>query len=364
MKYRYYKIGAAVIAGLLLMVCGLPSYAVSLEFVGLSSADEHNYVGRVRIPIDDPNNSDPGPAVDVGATDFTIEFWMRTTVAGPSISCNSNSWINARIIIDRDRYNQGRAYGIAIADGSIAFGVDSASSSETVCGDTNVADDTWHHIAVQRRFSDGRLYIYVDGALDEDEDGPDGDVSYPNDGYPESFCGPSSNQACLESDPYIVIGAEKHDADVDTYPPYIGKIDELRFSNNLRYSTSGYSVPMNDFPDTDANTVGMYHFNEGSAGSNCATNTSIFDSATASTGHCRFGGTPQAGPIWSGDTPFSPTSGSSSSSSGGGSSSSSSSSSSSGGDSGGGGGGGQLGVWILGLLMSAYGRRLYLQSKK
>jgi hypothetical protein len=355
------------------LLYSLTGHAVSLEFFGLSSADEGDYVGRVRIPLDDPEiDDDPGPAVDVGAGDFTIEFWMRTTEPGPSIgSCSSNNWISARIIIDRDRYEQARAYGIAITDGVIAFGVDSNEGSETVCGDTDVADDEWHHVAVQRRYSDGRLYIFVDGGLDAEEDGPGGDISYPDNGYPNDRCviNGMSSQPCLESDPYIVIGAEKHDVDVDSYPPFIGRIDEIRFSDTLRYAT-GYTVPTSGFA-VDGSTVALYPLEEGTAGSSCLTGNQIFDTAGGDDGHCRFGGNSSGGPRWSADTPFSPlppgsssssssstsSSTSSSSSSGGtGSSTSSSSSSSGGGDGGGGGGAFHIGLIAL-LLAAAYRRR-------
>ena len=48
-------------------------------------------------PVDDPATLSPGPAADVGAGDFTIEFWMKAAAAentaGP-VACGANTaWI-------------------------------------------------------------------------------------------------------------------------------------------------------------------------------------------------------------------------------------------------------------------------------
>ena len=64
-------------------------------------------------------------------------------------------------------------------------------------------------------------------------DGPDGDISYPDDGVPGNFCG----GPCNNSDPFLVIGAEKHDAGA-AYPSYRGRFDELRVSSVLRYAAN------------------------------------------------------------------------------------------------------------------------------
>ena len=69
----------------------------------------------------------------------------------------------------------------------------------------------------------------MDGSLEAEGDGPDGDVSYPDDGVPGNFC----NGSCANSDPFLVLGAEKHDAG-SQYPSYSGWLDEVRLSSVLR----------------------------------------------------------------------------------------------------------------------------------
>lgn len=265
----------------------------SLRFFGTPTNDDH----RVKIRIDDPANSDPGPPADIGAEDFTLEFWMKAASgnnATESSPCAAGwgSWVQGNIIIDRDRFNQGQSFGISIVDGVLWFGLDnSAQTAHTICGTTNVLDGQWYHVAVQRRISDGWIQLYVNGVLEAEADGPDGDISYPDDGIPGNFCG----GLCDFSDPFLVIGAEKHDANVNAYPSYSGLIDEVRLSNSIRYNGASFSIPTQAFI-ADENTVALYHFDEGSG-------THVYDTSGAVGGPSN--GVIQAGVDWTTETPFS-----------------------------------------------------------
>jgi hypothetical protein len=169
----------------------------------------------------------------------------------------------------------------------ILFGV-FTNSSLTICGTSNVLDDQWHHIAAQHGL-DGRMSLYVDGRLEADyNNGPTGDLSYPDDGT-TNYCG-----GVCSNNPYLVIGAEKHDIGLH----YSGWLTEVRLSTTQRYSTN-FTRPTQPFV-ADANTAALYHFDE-SSGDN------IYDTSGAlggpSNGVRRYGGTP-AGPEWSTETPF------------------------------------------------------------
>ncbi|MGE3166249.1 MAG: LamG-like jellyroll fold domain-containing protein [Planctomycetota bacterium] len=266
----------------------------SLRFFGNGVGD----IDRVKIRIDDPSTTVPGPPADVGATDFTIEFWLRAfaaeNLASASGSGPTNAWINGNIVIDRDRYNQPRNYGISLGAGLVQFGVMGPTGEAfTLSGATDVRDGSWHHIAVQRRRVDGFLWVFVDGVVEAQVDGPDGDISYPDDGVPGDFCG----GPCLNSDPFIVIAAEKHDAG-PAYPSFAGWIDDLRISDTLRYGAP-FTPAAAPFL-SDAATVALYHFDEGAADA-------VADSSNhplgPSPGVRNFGGSP-AGPLWSLETPF------------------------------------------------------------
>ena len=270
----------------------------SLRFYGsgVSAPDQD----RVKIMIDNPANGNPGPPADIGASDFTIEFWMKAQASdntSPGVSCGANiNWIYGNIILDRDRYNQDRKFGISLAGGYVVFGISGDGSGEqTLCGSSNVLDNAWHHIALQRRRSDGYLWMYIDGIPEGEVDGPDGDISYPDDGTPCGSCCGGAN--CNNSDPYLVIGAEKHDAGAQ-FPSYNGFLDELRLSTVLRYSAT--FIPSSSPFNSDEQTAALYHFDEG-AGS-ILTDFSVAPGGP-SPGNIYFGGTPE-GPVWSLDTPF------------------------------------------------------------
>lgn len=269
----------------------------SLRFFGNGVDD----VDRVKIRVDDPGSALPGPPADVGASDFTIEFWMRGFASengSAAVAGGANiDWIFGNILLDRDRYNQDRKFGLSIAGGRVAFGVSGDGTGDhTIVGGTNVLDGAWHHVAVQRRRSDGRLELFVDGGLDAFASGalgPDGDVSYPDDGVPGNFCG----GPCTNSDPFLVLGAEKHDAG-PSFPSFAGWLDELRISTVLRYAGT-FTPPTTPFA-TDAATAALYPLDEG-AGSTAHDTSGA--TGGPSHGELRFGGSP-SGPRWSPLDPF------------------------------------------------------------
>ncbi len=249
-----------------------------LRFYGNGTGD----MDRVKVPIDAPPNK-----VDVGG-DFTIEFQMRAQAAqnplgASAITGANDDWTLGHVIIDRDIFGSGDHgdYGISLANGRIAFGVNNGSQSYTLISSVSVADDTWHHIAVTRSGATGTLQIFIDGVLNVSQATPvTGNVSY-RDGRATSW----------PNDPFLVLGAEKHDYDNTQYPSYSGYLDELRISNTVRY-TANYN-PVSRFSD-DANTMLLYHFDEGAG-------TLVRDSALIAgpptDGQVQHGGSPQ-GPIW------------------------------------------------------------------
>jgi hypothetical protein len=296
MVYRLKGIQAKFTAGLIWMVMAIvilgskqvptlgQSAGYALRFYGNGYGD----IDRVKIKINNPEV----PA-DIGTTHITVEFWMKAAPGANTATAGCNAvdgWITGNIIIDRDIFGAGDYgdYGISLSQGSIAFGV---SNSNTICGNTNVANGAWHHIAVTRNETSGLMRIYVDGVLDKEGSGATGNISYRNDRAPSS-----------PDDPYLVIGAEKHDVGPQ-YPSFDGWVDELRLSNSIRYSIN-FTRPSAPFT-TDANTMALYHFDAGPAGPCTGT---VLDSSGASggpsPGSCNFGGSPVAGPVYTTDVPF------------------------------------------------------------
>ncbi|NTV31579.1 prepilin-type N-terminal cleavage/methylation domain-containing protein [candidate division WWE3 bacterium] len=251
----------------------------SLRFYG----NGENDIDRVKIRIDGPSS----PA-DIGSTDTTIEFWMKAVLTDngmASCSQDNDSWIYGNVILDRDTYGQGDVgdYGISLMNGRIAYGVAKGTSGVTLCGSRMIADNSWHHVAVTRRYTNGLLQLYVDGQMDAEATGPTGDIRYTN----------GRNSSYPNSDPFLVIGAEKHDAGA-SYPSYAGFLDDIRLSKTRRY-TGSFTRP-NTALANDGNTIALYRFNEGNG-------SAIIDEKGTSPGTLQFGGNP-AGPLWSTDQPF------------------------------------------------------------
>ena len=233
-----------------LLAAASASASSSMRFPGNGSG----VVEGVKVSLDDPATSEPGPPADVGAADFTIEFWMRASAeenGAAAVTCGANAdWTEGHIVVDRDRSHPDRKFGVSIAGGRVVFGVSGDGTGDrTICGARRVLDDAWHHVAVQRRQSDGRMGIWVDGILDAEADGPDGDVSYPDDAA-----------SGAPNDRYLVFGAGKRDARAQSRS-YSGYLDEIRVSTVLRY-TSSFTRPRQPFAP-DAETAALYRFDEG-----------------------------------------------------------------------------------------------------
>jgi hypothetical protein len=252
----------------------------SLRFYGNGIND----IDRVKIPLDHRVS-----AVNMSG-DFTIEFFMRANLEENTTGvCTTGEagWTNGNILIDRDVFGAGDYgdYGLSLfgQDGVIAFGVSRGETGDTICGETNVADGLWHHIAVTRDSATGLLQLFVDGVLDGSTTGPMGDISYRQ-----------GRSTSWPNDAYLVIGAEKHDYSSD-YPSFSGWLDELRISDIVRYDAD-FDPPTAPF-ETDDHTLALYHFDEGEG------DVIIDSSATGSDGELRYGGTP-AGPEWVEESPF------------------------------------------------------------
>jgi hypothetical protein len=252
----------AVILSMLLAVA--PASAGSLRFQGVGTD------GADRVEV---RAHDPGRPAHVDDTDFTVELWIRGLAAGnvaDGVSCGS-----------------GPGWDVSLSAGRVAFGVtNGASDPEARCGTTPILDGDWHHVALQRRRSDGWIWIWVDGVLDAQGQGPKGSLS----GDPAL--------AGAGKDPFLVLGAGTRGAAAG-FPSFGGWMDEIRISSTLRYLAPFVPAAAPFAPDES--TVALYHLDEGSG--DVVGDASGADGGPGD-GVRRFGGTPVPGPEWSADTPF------------------------------------------------------------
>jgi hypothetical protein len=251
----------------------------SLRFFGTGSGG----IDRVEIALD------PQVPADVGAGDFTIDVWVRTSSLNfpwvDTCATGATTWKNAHTVIDRDRMASADHgdFGITLAQSGVGFFVGKGTSGTGLCGTTNVIDGTWHHIAVTRAAASGAMALYVDGNPDGTATGPTGDVSYHD--------GVSGNA----KDPFLVLGAEKFDTGASN-PSFNGWMDELRLSTTVRY-TAAFTPETMEYA-VDADTAALYHFGEGDG-------TALGDARDTSPGVIEVGDTSTGVvPVWAAATPF------------------------------------------------------------
>jgi hypothetical protein len=240
-----------------------PATNLSLQFFGTGGG-----VDRVKVPLLDASGA--ARPVNIGATDFTLEFWIKGNVAdNPTAGCTTgqmakDAWLTGAVVLDRDVLGDGDLgeYGVSLLGGQVAFGVSLANGGQTLCGVRNVLDGNWHHVALTRRSLGGLMTIFVDGAqeISQGNVGSGGDVSY--------------NPAHVvqdPTDPLLVVGAQKRD-DASAHA-FHGLIDELRLSTTRRYV--GPFTPLMAAFVVDTDTAALYHFDE-------ASGTDIIDASATS----------------------------------------------------------------------------------
>jgi hypothetical protein len=232
-----------------------PGSQLGYHFRFNGSPDDVN-ANRVMIPLMDMGLEDPNTLpVNVGAEDFTIEFRMRAypyeNEAALLVCRDVNNWVYGNILLDRSQELPGPSYGLSLASGKLVFGVSGEDGgSRSICSDTFVANGEWHHVALQRRRSDGAMWLFVDGRLEQIAIGPPGDLSY-------SF----ELEPTHPSDPYLAIGSWKRDVDQVLHPYFRGWMDDVMISNILRY-TQDFPPPEKPFTP-DLHTTALFNFDDG-----------------------------------------------------------------------------------------------------
>lgn len=258
-------VGAIAVASLTASATAQSTAALRFHGTGVNQQD------RVRIAIDDNTGGPDASAVcDVGAASFTIEFWVRglladnaTTSLGGDVEVAGPAWIEGNIVVDRDIWGSSDAdWGISLAGGRVRFGTgrgDAPSGNDTestIEGSVMVLDGAWHHVACVRNAATGRKRIVIDGVLDFESQSllSNDNISYPNGGVANSV---------TPWNPYIVLGAEKHDAGVE-YPSFDGWFDELRIWSVARDVASIAADRAVVLAVATPGLVGSYRFEEGS----------------------------------------------------------------------------------------------------
>jgi Concanavalin A-like lectin/glucanases superfamily len=231
-----------IIFAMLLISLSLPFEVQSVSEPSSRSA-RFNGGNQQRMTIPITNSS-----INIGAGNFTIEFWMKPILVTASAGCSNgiDVFTNGGLLIDRDQWGSGNNgdFGISImSDRRLAFSIHNGSTGTSVCS-TPLSLNTWYYIAAVK--AGNTIAIYVNGILSQSRTFTGNtDLSY---NFSHSY-DPACPNPC--QDATFVIGAEKHSVGYN----YNGLLDELRISNNARTIT-----PQNATFSVDSSTVALYRF--------------------------------------------------------------------------------------------------------
>jgi len=163
-----------------------------------------------------------------------VDIWLNASAsntAGAITGGSNYNWIDGNIFFDRDRFGLPRAWGMSLGDGRVTVGLNVGGTTRTYATSTSILGAGWRHIRFQRAVATGNVQVYVHGVREiNDSSGPAGDLSCPSTG----------NSGW---DGYLILGVEKHDAAIGSYPSYYGGMSDILLRNVIPSVGSTISVP-------------------------------------------------------------------------------------------------------------------------
>jgi hypothetical protein len=181
---------------------------------------------------------------DLGSA-LTIEAWIN-----PAITVEENG-LEMMILNKEDSYEIADVtdtFQVAIRPADVG---DTAGAWEYWDSGVPIPINTWTHVAATWDGTTIRTFVNGKFAQAFEKLGPDG-----NKGILSSEHGASAGKSTLK------IGRRGR-GDAERHSIFNGMIDEVRISKGIRYTEAGYTVPGTAF-QPDADTVALYHFDEGS----------------------------------------------------------------------------------------------------
>lgn len=156
------------------MLGGTYYYRISASKTNMANQGAYSNTITVNVPYTPPGNAMAFDGVNdrlkvvgsdlgnFGTSNFTIEFWMKTS--------SSNSWI----ISKRNTAGHGYFFNIGHSQGQISYEIDQ-NGANYIQTNTNskvpVNDGRWHHIAVVREGVNNKIYIDGEVALNKNTSG-------------------------------------------------------------------------------------------------------------------------------------------------------------------------------------------------
>ncbi|MBN8691746.1 MAG: choice-of-anchor D domain-containing protein [Bacteroidetes bacterium] len=222
---RIKKNMVAVLIGLLSPFFLTAQPGAALNFDGLND--------QVRVPVS-----------TMGA--FTIEFWMRTTQTGP----NGTQWYHGVGIADAEVGGAVNDYGVSLLGSKIAFGT--GNPDVTITSTSNVNTGNWVHVAAMFTSNpNGYMWLYINGVL-------------------EASLDPGVSSNARNTNANIALGS------IQTNIRYFnGDMDEFRLWNRVLSACEVQSRMNCELTLPQTGLLRYYQFNQGIAGGNNTSVTSI-----------------------------------------------------------------------------------------
>ncbi|MBS1645985.1 MAG: T9SS type A sorting domain-containing protein [Bacteroidetes bacterium] len=99
------------------------------------------------------------PINEVISSDFTIEYWVKTTQTG-----GGPQWYSGIGMVDAEVSGVVNDFGTALVGNNFALGI--GNPDVTITSTTSINDGNWHHVAGTWVMSTGAMSVYVDGVLE------------------------------------------------------------------------------------------------------------------------------------------------------------------------------------------------------
>lgn len=97
------------------------------------------------------------------ATDFTIEFWFKSTQTD-TFGTGCNQWWDGARLVDADQQFQNNDFGTSLCGGKLMAGV-GGTSDVSFKSTASFNDGAWHHVVMTRTASTAVFRLYADGVL-------------------------------------------------------------------------------------------------------------------------------------------------------------------------------------------------------
>ena len=171
----------------------------------------------------------------VVSSDFTVEYWMKTTMIGAS---GGGQWYFGSGLVDAEVGGSTYDWGTTLLDNKVAFGV--GLPDITIQSATAVNTGSWFHVAASWKQSTGEMKLYINGIQEAT----------------------SSGSTNLRTAPTRIVMGLKQTND----RPYNGSLDEVRIWNEVRSQVQIQANMAKELTaSSEPNLLAYYTFNQGIA---------------------------------------------------------------------------------------------------